>query len=269
MERLSYHLVQLVVFIIVMSESPSQPIRVILVDDERIGRTRLRMMLEREPDIQILAECSDGPAAVEAIREHNPDLVFLDINMPGMDGFGVLDRLAPERQPIVIFVTAYDDHAVRAFEACALDYLLKPVAPERLARTLARVRKRLATEAAARPAAADAVAPSDLPRFVVRSRGRVSFVAAEDIDWVEAAGNYAIFHVGKLNHMVRETMTSLEGKLPAQTFMRVSRSAIVNLHRVKELVTSPTSGDAAVLEGGQHIPVTRNPREIAERLATV
>ncbi len=219
--------------------------------------------------MQIVAESADGPTAVEAIEKHNPDLVFLDINMPGMDGFGVLDRLAPERQPIVIFVTAYDDHAVRAFEACALDYLLKPVSPERLAKTLARVRKQLATEAAARPTAVDGEVPSDLPRFVVRSRGRVSFVAAEDIDWVEAAGNYAIFHVGKLNHMVRETMTSLEGKLPAQRFMRVSRSAIVNLQRVKELVTSSTSGDAAILEDGQQIPVTRNPREVAERLATV
>lgn len=252
-----------------MAFSQSHPIHVLLVDDERIGRTRLRVMLEREPDLKIVGECSDGSAAIDAIHEHDPDLVFLDINMPGVDGFEVLDRLNPRHRPIVIFVTAYDEHAVRAFEASALDYLLKPVAPERLARTLARVRERLALEAPARAGATGREETPAPPRFVVRSRGRTSFVAADEIDWVEAAGNYAIFHVGKLNHMVRETMTALEAQLPPEHFLRVSRSAIVNLQRVKELVSSPAGGDSAVLADGQHIPVTRNPREVAERLAVL
>jgi two-component system, LytTR family, response regulator len=121
-------------------------ISTILVDDERVGRSRLRRLLEKEPDIEILSECGDGTAAFETMREHVPDLLFLDINMPGMDGFGVLEALGPERQPrAVIFVTAYDEHAVRAFEACALDYVLKPVSPDRLAKALTRVRERLRT----------------------------------------------------------------------------------------------------------------------------
>jgi two-component system LytT family response regulator len=200
------------------------------------------------------------------VREHRPDLLFLDINMPEMDGFDVVDQLSPEAQPIVIFVTAYDEHAVRAFDACALDYLLKPVSAERLSRALNRARTRLAIPADA--ATPEREAPPGATRFVVRSGGRVSFVAADDIDWVEAAGNYAIFHVGKKNHMVRETMNGLEAQLPADRFMRVSRSAIVNLHRVKELSSAPGS-DATILHDGQRVPFTRSVREIAERLAAM
>jgi two-component system LytT family response regulator len=244
-------------------------IRVLLVDDERIGRTRLRVLLEREPDLEIVAECADGPEAVEAIQEHRPDLLFLDINMPGMDGFDVLDELGDEQQPMVIFVTAYDEHAVRAFDACALDYLLKPVSAERLGKALRRARERLAATAANEPTPGER---DDIPnpsRFVVRSGGRVSFGSSDEIDWVEAAGNYAIFHVGKHNHMVRETMNGLEARLPTDRFLRISRSAIVNLHRVKELVSAPMGTDAAVLADGRRIPMPRSLREVADRLAVV
>jgi len=247
-------------------------IRILLVDDERIGRSRLRRMLERDPELEVVAECADGTAAIEAVREHHPDLCFLDINMPGMDGFDVLDNLAPEDQPAVIFVTAYDEHAVRAFEAAALDYLLKPVSPERLKKTLDRARARLAagiSPASNPPVNRGGETAATKPRFVVRSGGRVSFVSVEEIDWIEAAGNYAIFHVGAKNHMVRETMTGLEMQLPADGFMRVSRSTIVNLRRVKELCSLPVGNHAAVLVDAQRVPITRSLREVADRLSAL
>jgi two-component system, LytTR family, response regulator len=247
-------------------------IRILLVDDERIGRSRLRRMLERDAHLEVVAECADGTAAIEAVREHRPDLCFLDINMPGMDGFDVLDHLSPEEQPAVIFVTAYDEHAVRAFEAAALDYLLKPVSPERLKKTLDRARARLAAgiPPASDPSGQRAAGTAEgMGRFVVRSGGRVSFVSVEEIDWIEAAGNYAIFHVGNKSHMVRETMSGLEMQLPADGFMRVSRSTIVNLRRVKELCSLPVGSHAAVLVDAQRVPITRSLREVADRLSAL
>lgn len=243
----------------------STKLRLLLADDERIARSRLRRLLEKEPDCEIVAECEDGPSTVAAVREHAPDLLFLDIQMPGQDGFGVLDELGAERQPEVIFVTAYDEHAVRAFEACALDYLLKPTTGERLAKALDRARTRLA---AGRPAPPPQPPPG-AHRFTVRSGGHISFVAAEEIDWVEAAGNYAILHVGKSNHMIRETMGALESQLPPDEFLRVNRSAIVNLRRVKELYSSPTGEHAAILHDGQRLSLTRPLREAAERLSAL
>jgi len=253
-------------------------IRILLVDDERIGRSRLRRMLERDPELEVVAECADGEAAIEAVRDHRPDLCFLDINMPGMNGFDVLDSLRPEDQPAVIFVTAYDEHAVRAFEAAALDYLLKPVSPERLKKTLDRARARLAAGAPPVSDSSTATGPAadrgggtapGTSRFVVRSGGRVSFVSVDEIDWIEAAGNYAIFHVGPKSHMVRETMSGLEMQLPAEGFMRVSRSTIVNLRRVKELCSLPVGSHAAVLVDAQRVPITRSLREVADRLSAL
>jgi len=248
-------------------------IRILLVDDELIGRSRLKRMLERDPDLEVVGECADGAAAIESVRELRPDLCFLDINMPGMNGFDVLDKFEPENQPAVIFVTAYDEHAVRAFEAAALDYLLKPVAPERLKKTLDRARLRLAASSVPTSKSAESAAghatPETTSRFIVRNGGRVSFVSPEEIDWIEAAGNYAIFHVGPKNHMVRETMSGLETKLPADSFMRVGRSTIVNLRRVKELASLPAGAHAAVLVDSQRVPITRSVREVAERLSAL
>ena len=192
--------------------------------------------------------------------------------MPGMDGFDVLDALGPQRQPAaIIFVTAYDEYAVRAFEACALDYLLKPVSPKRLAKALTRARERIrlavpAKEDATMPAGA--ISPPSF-RFTVRSGGRLSFVAPEEIDWVEAAGNYAILHVGTTNHMIRQTMGAMEAQLPEETFLRVSRSAIVNLRRVKELFTSSAGDHAAILASGERVHITRPLREVSERLVVL
>lgn len=245
-------------------------IRVLLVDDERIGRHRLRQLLERESDIEVIDECCNGWEALQILQTQPADVLFLDVNMPGMGGFELLGRLEDQDpEPLVVFVTAYDDHAVRAFEACALDYLLKPFSPERLAKTLSRVRSRMKlrkpeSEVAGRMA--DSVTSSGSQRFVVRNGGRVAFIETEEIDWVEAAGNYAILHVGGKNHMIRGTMSALEAQLPSERFMRMSRSAIVNLTRIQSLETSSNGGDFAVLWDGQRVPITRSIREISERV---
>jgi two-component system LytT family response regulator len=240
--------------------------RAIIVDDERVARDRLRRLLRVHPEIEVVAECADGETAITAVREHHPDLLLLDIEMPGLKGFDVLEALGPEREPQVIFVTAYDEYAVRAFEACALDYLLKPTSPERLAKALARALEQIAIREKSAGDLMAPNAPTEQRRFTVRSGGRIAFVAPEEIDWVEAAGNYAILHVGKQNHMVRETMSGMEAQLPAETFLRGSRSAILNLRRVRELYSSSVGDNAAILTDGQKVHVTRSLREIADRL---
>ena len=249
-------------------------IRTILADDERAGRTRLRRMLEKERDIEVIAECSDGVSTVRAIQEHHPELIFLDIRMPGMDGFAVLDALGPAQgEMAVVFVTAYDEHAVRAFEACALDYLLKPASQERLAKALTRARAHVQSLRQAKsrpdrkPAANEKRDEPSAQRFLVRGGSRISFIAPEEIDWVEAAGNYAILHASGANHMIRETMSALENQLGSNAFLRVSRSAIVNLRRVKELRATATGEHEAILHTDARIPITRAWREVADRLA--
>ena len=253
--------------------------KVILVDDEPLARERLRRLLSAERDVEIVAECTDGPSAVEAVRAHAADLLLLDVQMPGMDGFETLRALGPDQLPEVVFVTGFDQHAVRAFEARALDYLLKPTSRARLADSLARVREKLA---ARRPAPALPQALLDLlaereaaaraapvRRLAVRTGERVVFVAVEDVDWVEAAGNYVILHVGKATHILRETMGSLEEQLSGEAFLRVSRSAILNLRRLRELQSVAPGEHIAILVDGQRVPMTRSLREVEERLRAV
>lgn len=240
------------------------PLRVLMVDDERAARARLRRLLEAEPGVTIVAECADGAAAISGADLLRPDLLLLDVQMPGMDGFDVLAGLPADYAPAVVFVTAHDAHAVRAFETCALDYLLKPVSPPRLARALARVREHRARIEAAAPRPAE---PAAVRRFTVRGSHRVSIVEADEIDWIEAAGNYAILHTPTGNHILRETMTALEESLPATAFMRVNRGVIVRLARVREI--RPPAGEAGpvvVLTGGQELPSTRGMRELQDRV---
>jgi len=245
-------------------------LRTIIVDDERMARTRLRRMLEKDPEVEIAAECEDGLAAVNAVRHEAPDLLLLDIQMPGMDGFGVLEALGRDRTPEVVFVTAYDEHAIRAFEEHALDYLMKPVAPERFAKMLARVRERLARTQRGQESLFDLLthrkAETRGTRLIVRNGERTTFVAPEEIDWVEAAGNYAILHLGGRTHILRETMNALENQLPGDRFCRVSRSAILNLSRVKELQSLSAGEHVAILTDGQRIGISRSLREVEERL---
>ncbi len=248
-------------------------LRVIIVDDEPLARERLRRLLSSDAEVEIVAECADGPSCVKMVEQEHPDLLLLDVQMPGMDGFEVLRALNPESLPAVVFVTAFDQHAVRAFEARALDYLLKPPSRARVQEALARTRERLSQKAAhplPQPLldllADREAAVGRVRRFAVRNGERLAFVSTEDIDWVEAAGNYVVLHTGKETHILRETMNALEAQLPADRFLRVSRSAIVNLRRIKEIQAVAPGEHVALLEDGQRVQMTRSLREIEERM---
>ena len=246
----------------------------IIVDDEPLARERIRTLLEAEGDIELLAECASGAEALEAMRERRPDLLFLDVQMPEMDGFEVLRQLAPPL-PAVIFVTAFDEHAVKAFEAQALDYVLKPFKVARFKAALARAR-----EQAGRKQPDDVtrrllemlaqqqqqVKPEYLSRVVVRDRNKVRFVKTADIDWIEASGNYVVLHAGKENHVVRETLAAFEAQLSPREFVRVSRSAIVNLDRVEHFEPTFNNEHVVVLSTGARLPMTRGLRELQDKL---
>ena len=244
----------------------------IIVDDEPLARERVRTMLEAEPDIELLAECASGPEAVAAIRRQTPDLLFLDIQMPEMDGFEVLRALGVPL-PLVIFTTAYDEHAVRAFEAQALDYLLKPFKPARFRAAVARAREQLArkqpddvTRQLLSLIEARGAAAQYLTRIAVRDRDRVRFVKTGDIDWLEASGNYVVVHAGRENHVLRDTLTALETQLSPREFLRLSRSAIVNLDRVQQVEPTFNNEHVVVLSDGTRLTLTRGLRELQERL---
>lgn len=244
----------------------------IIVDDEPLARERVRTMLAAEPDIELLAECASGPEAVAAVRRQAPDMLFLDIQMPEMDGFQVLRALGTPL-PIVIFTTAYDEHAVKAFEAQALDYLLKPFKPARFRSAVARAREQLArkqpnevTKQLLSLIEARAAPTQYLTRIVVRDRDRVRFVKTTEIDWLEASGNYVIVHAGRENHVLRETLSALETQLSPREFLRLSRSAIVSLSRVQQVEPMFNDEHVVVLTDGTRLTLTRGLRELQERL---
>jgi len=217
-------------------------LRAAIIDDEPLARERIRFLLKDEPGVVILGEFGSGPEALPAIEKEPPDLLFLDVQMPEMDGFQMLKALRLEPLPAVIFTTAYDRHALKAFEHHALDYLLKPVQPDRFRSALAHARKQLEDRATGRTAKGllellgqrGSATPS-LTRISIRNDDRTVFVRTADIDFIESAGNYVAVHAGKESHILRETMASLESQLDPEKFLRVSRSAIVNLDRVREL----------------------------------
>ena len=242
--------------------------RAMIVDDEPLARERLREWLAAEPDLEVIGECGDGRAAVEMIRREKPDLVFLDVQMPELDGFGVLQELAGEDLPTVVFVTAYDQFAVQAFEVHAADYLLKPYDRERfrkaLGRALERCRQRQAGGVQEQLAALLAdLRPAAKPvdRLAIKTDGRVMLVKTEDIDWIEASDNYVVIHVGTERHMLRETMTALEGRLAARKFVRISRSVIVNVDRIKELQPMFHGEYVVILRNGTKLTLSRNYRD--------
>jgi two-component system LytT family response regulator len=246
-------------------------IRALIVDDEPLARERIRILSRDEPDLEILAECADGMKALEQIERQNPSLLFLDVQMPEMDGFEVLQKIPAEKLPIVIFTTAFDQHAVRAFDAHALDYLLKPFKPARFKEALQRVRHQMAGEHAGATRGllemlAERSAETHISRLAVKTSEKILFVAVNDIDSIESAGNYVVIHVGKENHILRETLNGLETKLPSKKFLRISRAAIVNLERVKELQPMFKGESVVILKNGRTIPTTRSAREIQEKL---
>ncbi|MEO8200485.1 MAG: LytTR family DNA-binding domain-containing protein [Gemmatimonadota bacterium] len=220
---------------------PLPPIRVVIVDDEPLPRERIRTLLAAHGNITVVAEASDGADAVQVLLAEQPDLIFLDIQMPEFDGFEVLEGLGSTAIPAVIFVTAFDEYAVRAFEVSAIDYLLKPIDPSRFEQALSRALARLV-----RPGGVDAQSMQEFlgrwraergyaARFVVRTGSKIGFIRTLDVDWIDAAGNYVRLHAGGKQHLVRETMKSVESRLDPEAFVRVHRSAIVNIDRVASL----------------------------------
>ena len=251
-----------------MTDAQPAKTRVVIADDEPLGRARLRMLLAEEPWIEVVAECADGRATVAAIEKFSPELVFLDVQMPGGSGFDVIDAVGAARMPFVIFVTAFDRYALKAFDVHALDYLLKPFDRDRFRDALTRARERIERHSNGDLerrllALVNDLKPGNQPleRFVIKSSGRVFFLRAEDIEWIEAAGNYVKLHVGAETHVFRETMNSLEARLNPSTFFRIHRSHIVNIERVRELQPWFNGEYVVFLTSGARLTLSRGYRE--------
>lgn len=243
-------------------------IRTLIVDDEPLGRERIRTLLAGDPEIEVIGECPDGRRAVTGIEERKPDLVFLDVQMPEVDGFGVLEAISAERMPVIIFVTAYDRYAVKAFEVHALDYLLKSFDRERFRAAVQRAKEeiRRSREGVLNERVAglleDLQKKKDrLTRLVIKSAGRIVFLRVEEIDWVEAADNYVRVHAGKESHLIRETLQSLEKRLDPGKFLRIHRGSLVNLDRIRELQPIFHGDYAVKLMDGTELTLSRNYRE--------
>jgi two-component system LytT family response regulator len=249
-------------------------VRAIIADDEELARKKLSMMLESESDVQLVAECRDGTETLRALSTHKPDLLLLDIRMPDLDGFEVLSRMAGKDMPLVVFTTAYDQHAVQAFEAHALDYLLKPFDQERLHEALVRARNELLTrnerdttqrilhflsESAARQ-------PSASRRLIIKAGGRVVFLSFDQIDWVEAAANYVRIYVGKQSYLLRRGIGEIAERLDPLQFIRIHRSAIVNVQKIKELQPVNSGEYIVVLRDGKELSCSRGYRSGLQEL---
>jgi len=243
-------------------------VRTIIVDDEELARERLRSLLAREKEIEIVGEAGDGQSAVELIDQEKPDLVFLDVQMPELTGFEVLENL--EHRPNVVFVTAHDKFALKAFDVHAVDYLLKPFDKERfqtaLKRALEKVRSKSSDADKVSAVLTELKPAKPVERLMVKTEGRVLLIKTEDLDWVEAADNYVNLHVGAEAHLMRETMNSLEGKLPPEKFMRISRSTIVNLERIKELQPMFHGEYVVILKNGTKLTLSRSYRDKLDKL---
>ena len=248
-------------------------IRTLVVDDEALARKRITRLLAEEPDVTVIGECGSGREAVTVIQETAPDLLFLDIQMPEVSGFEVLQSIPEAEMPIIIFVTAHDQHALQAFEAHALDYLLKPFTQARFKHAVGRARIQLTKSATIEVNQGLAALLGKfraernyLSRFIVKSSSRVVFVDAPQVDWIESAANYAILHVGEKTHIVRETMQTLESKLDPKTFQRISRSVIVNVNRVKELQPMGKGQYIILLANGKQLNMSRGIRDLEQAL---
>ena len=247
-------------------------LRTLIVDDETLARTALLRLLKPEDDISVVGQCSDGGSAVNAIRQMRPDLVFLDVQMPEMDGFQVVEAIGPEQMPVTIFVTAFDRYAIRAFDSNAVDYLLKPFSSDRLSRALSRARDRWLgrqdKDAAQRlfSLLGSRLQSDYAQRLTVASNGRILFVAVAEIDWIEAEGNYARIHVSRKIYDVRETLQAIMEKLDPREFTRIHRSTIVNLRRVREVQPWFQGSHIVVLESGEELRMSRYQRAAVQRL---
>lgn len=252
-----------------------EPLTAIIIDDEPLARDCIRVALDRVGDVRIVAECGDGGTAIAAIERHGPDLVFLDVQMPDVDGFGVVERIGIDNMPAVVFVTAYDAHALRAFEVNALDYVLKPFDDARLAGAVERARARLRLERESdfgrrlaallsmvrAPGSAGPASPladeGYVTRLTVRTDDRVHLVPVRDVDWFEGAGNYVRLHVGTKELRIRLSLTALLARLDPAQFVRVHRSTIVNVERIREVQPWFGGDYLIILTGGQQLRVSR------------
>ena len=247
--------------------SRDQPIKVLIVDDEALARRIVRKMLQAHTDFEVVGECENGGEAVAALRSTLCDLMFLDVQMPEMDGFSVVGALAAEEMPHVIFVTAYDQYAVRAFQVHALDYLLKPFDQERFAQALERARRQIRSEAGGDINARllsllsqRESQPQLVERLLVKADGRVFFLKTDELEWIEAEGNYVSLHVGNKKYLFREAISTLEGQLNPKKFRRISRSTIVNIDSVTEFQPRFRGDYWVVLRGGVKLKLSHRYR---------
>jgi two-component system LytT family response regulator len=243
-------------------------LRTMIADDEPLARERLKMLLAPDPEIEVVAECRNGSEVVQSLKAAKTDLLFLDIRMPGRDGFEVIEAIGPASMPITVFVTAHNEHAVNAFEVHALDYLVKPIERKRLEQTLARVKERVQLQEAfaVREQISSAVEairqvashPERPQRFLTKSGNTASVVTVSDIEWIEAADYYVCLHAGGKRHLLRESIRALETKLDPKKFIRVHRSAIVNLDHVREIHRDGQSEGWVLLSTGVRVRLNRN-----------
>jgi two-component system LytT family response regulator len=227
-------------------------IRAVVVDDERLARSSLKLLLRRDPEVELVGECKSGMEALAEIRRKKPELVFLDVQMPECDGFDVLEQLGSEMPPALVFVTAYDQYALRAFEAGALDYLLKPFDNARFERALNRAKERIEQ---------GKETPRKIERLAIKNAGQVLFQKISEIDWIEAADYYVCLHVGTKTHLLRRSMSDVDQELEQAAFCRIHRSAIVNLERVRQLEISEDGGTDVVLNSGTRLRLSRRYRK--------
>lgn len=248
-------------------------IRALIIDDEPLARRTLQRFLGKDAGVDVIGECGDGESAVRAIQETKPDLVFLDVQMPEMDGFQVIGKVGANEMPVTIFVTAHDRFALRAFDTNAIDYLLKPFRKERFERALARAKQRIAgkLDHGEVPRIISslerlATARKHPDRLAIPKNGRILFVAIKDIDWIEADGNYVRVHVGNVEHEFRETLAKLEEKLSPDDFLRIHRSTIVNIQRIKEIQTWFHGYHRVLLQNGTALRMSRYQHNTAKQL---
>lgn len=248
-------------------------LRCILVEDEPPALDRLRRLLSSDPEVDIVAECPDGSAAVELISRLRPDLVFLDIQLPGKDGFEVLKELGPDL-PLIVFVTAYDEYAVKAFEVNALDYLLKPFDQERVMQALARARQQqnVVQQSEFQKRVLSMLESRDtssrrLTRILIKNAGRLAFLNVSEIDWVQAQGNYLQLHTGSASFMLRETMNGFEAQLDPEEFLRIHRGFLVRLSAIREIQQEARGSSVVILKNGTRLPLSRRYRSRLPRFA--
>lgn len=242
-------------------------LKVLIVDDEPLARRGMRKLIGKERDLRIVGECSDGIQAVEDIQKLRPDIVFLDIQMPGLDGFGVIEAIGVREMPVTVFVTAYDAHAMRAFDVHAVDYLLKPVTAERLAVSVDRARafvgqpNRSELEKNVSALLKMVKPPGKLNRIIIKSVGKVTVVPVEEIDWITAEGDYVRLHTSRKIHLHRERISKLEGELDPSDFIRIHRSTIVRLRCIRELRPLVNGDHVVILENGTQLALSRTLRD--------